>query len=192
MNQAHPRALVFPGRGEAVHDVRPLVTSQDVTGIDFDDRFAALGFAAQLAAVARLVAADGSSTTLLVGRSFGAWLLLHALLDRADAYPGTVLLLAPVLGAGSVGKTGFIPPRARTFWQRVEAGQATPASRMVLACGVTDTQAPIELARALARHWPIELHECELAHELPAWTSIEASTCVRSLLRTTRPSATTR
>jgi alpha-beta hydrolase superfamily lysophospholipase len=191
VNQANPRALVFPGRGETVHDLRPLVASQDITGIDFDDRFAALGFAAQLAAVERLLAADGSSTTLLVGRSFGAWLLLHALLDRSAAYPGTVLLIAPVLGAGSAGKTGFIPPRARTFWQRLEAGHPMPASKMVLACSTTDTQAPIDLARALARHWRIELHECDIGHDLPSWTAVETSRHVQSLLRTTQSEATT-
>ena len=183
VNQAMPRALVFPGRGETVAELRALVPSQDVRGIDFDERFAALGFAAQLAKVSACIARDGSSTTLLVGRSFGAWLLLHALLQREQPYPGTVLLLAPVLGQGSVGQAAFLPARTQTFWTRVQGGAAMPATRMVLMCGTEDRQAPLALAQRLATHWPVTLHEVALDHALPAWQQDDVPALTHAALR---------
>lgn len=142
------RALVVPGRGETVDDFLAWRAAFDeVGGIDFDDRFVRLGFGAQVAQVSTLVAKAHSENALLVGRSFGAWLLVHSLLGRSLRFDGSVVLLAPVLGYGGSGHAGFMAPRTRTFWSSVEAGRAMPASRVVLVAGSADTQCPIELAR---------------------------------------------
>jgi pimeloyl-ACP methyl ester carboxylesterase len=178
------RALFVPGRGEAVADFLAWRAAFDeVGGIDFDDRFARLGFGAQVAQAADLIARAHSYNTLLVGRSFGAWLVLHALLGRTDRFDGTVLLLAPVLGYGGSGNVGFIGPRARIFWKSVEAGRPMPASRVVLVAGLVDAQCPIELARRLARWWPIELHEWRVGHVLDAWTSADLARKVEAVAR---------
>jgi pimeloyl-ACP methyl ester carboxylesterase len=178
------RALIVPGRGEAVRDLRALLaTVVRFDGIAFDERFAHLGFAAQVARVSALIAGVPPDETLLVGRSFGAWLVLHALLGRAQGFDGTVLLVAPVLGYGTSGRGGFVAPRARTFWASVEAGRAMPAARVVIIAGTADEQCPVELARRLGTWWPIELHECAVQHGLDAWTSTDMAGRIEAALR---------
>jgi hypothetical protein len=155
-----------------VRDVRPLLPIVvKFDGIAFDQRFVELGFAAQVARVSALIAGVRPDETLLVGRSFGAWLVLHALLGCPHGFDGTVLLIAPVLGYGTSGRGGFVAPRARTFWANVEAGCSMPAARVVLVAGTADEQCPIEYPRRLGRWWPIELHECAVRHGIDAWTS---------------------
>jgi predicted esterase len=175
------RVLVVPGRDESVNDVRRWFESfDDVVGIDFDQQMAGLDFRAQVARVAHLLDGGSPDELLLAGRSFGAWILLHALLDRASPFAGTVLLLAPVLGYGGRGCAGFIAPRARPFWTSVRAGRSIPALRLILVAGRHDSQCPIELARELATCWPIELYECESDHTLGPWTSADVDRILRT------------
>ncbi|HJX51803.1 MAG TPA: hypothetical protein VJ801_03465 [Polyangia bacterium] len=177
------RALIVPGRGETVADFLAWRTVFDeVSGIDFDDRFARLEFGAQVAQVSALIAHAHSCNTLVVGRSFGAWLVLHALLGRTDRFDGTALLLAPVLGYGGSGHVGFMAPRARSFWRNVEDGCPMPASRVIFVVGLADVQCPTELARNLARRWPIEPHEWRIGHVLDAWTSTDVARKVEEVL----------
>jgi len=177
------RVRIVPGRGEAVSDLGVLfATCANVAGLDFDQRFAGLSFGAQVARVSALIE-EAEPQALLVGRSFGAWLMVHALLGRTTAFDGTVLLLAPVLGYGRSGQAGFMAPRARMFWNEVEAGRPMPASRMVLMAGQHDPQCPIELARRLASAWPIELHELLADHSLDAWNSTGMARRVAAALR---------
>lgn len=175
------RVLVVPGRDESVNDVwRWFESFDDVGGIDFEQQMAGLDFRAQVARVARLLDGCRPDEAILAGRSFGAWLLLHALLGRASPFAGTVLLLAPVLGYGGTGCSGFIAPRARPFWTDVRAGRSIPALRLILVAGRHDSQCPVELARELATWWPIELHECESDHTLGAWTSADVDRVLRT------------
>jgi len=166
--------LIVPGRDETVCDVRPWFAAfRDLEGIDFDRQFGGLAFGAQVARVAALIRGHDPAGTLLVGRSFGAWLLLHALLGQASAFEGAVLLWAPVLGYGGAGGAGFMAPRARTFWTEIGAGRPMPALRLILIAGHRDQQCPIKLARDLAKWWPIELHQYDAGHALDTWPLVD-------------------
>ncbi len=52
---------------------------------------------------------------LLIGRSFGAWVLLNALMETKCPYPGTVIFISSVLGHGGQPGFEFMAPRARSF-----------------------------------------------------------------------------
>ena len=180
-NRTSRRVLVVPGRDESVNDVRRWFESFDeVNGIDFYQAMARLDFRAQVARVTHLLDGVSPDEALLAGRSFGAWILLHSLLVRANPFAGTVLLFAPVLGCGGRGCAGFIAPRARPFWTDVRAGRSMPALRLILVVGRHDPQCPIELARELATWWPIELYECEADHTLGPWTSADVDRILRT------------
>lgn len=51
----------------------------------------------------------------LIGRSYGGYLIMHALIEfLPEVYPGKVLLFSPVLGASTiVNGHGVIPPRPK-------------------------------------------------------------------------------
>ena len=60
----------------------------------------------------------------VVAVSYGAYLFLHAQ-AQMPPYPGSVLLLSPVVGqfANEEIQLGFIPPRAKRLGQLVDAGE---------------------------------------------------------------------
>ncbi|MDG4597520.1 MAG: hypothetical protein P9F75_17850 [Candidatus Contendobacter sp.] len=112
---------LLPGRGNRLRDLGDLVTRLgfDVYGRELASSFARLGFADQI----RLIQHDLASTfwhpgAPLIGHSYGAYLLLHALADR-ESFPGRILLLAPVLGAATDLKRFYLsrPPRADKLMQ---------------------------------------------------------------------------
>lgn len=59
----------------------------------------------------------------LVGRSYGGYLMIHALIEfLPDVYPGKVLLFSPVLGASTVvNGGGVIPPRHKKILEFAKA-----------------------------------------------------------------------
>ena len=126
------RVYVVTGRGEAL-DGR-LGAAVNSVGARVEGRessaLATLRFSEQLATIRTdLRAAYWHTGALLVGHSYGAYLLLHTLADLT-AFPGGVLLLAPVLGMGrsADGLYASRPPRARRLLELAESsGFASPA-----------------------------------------------------------------
>jgi len=61
----------------------------------------------------------------LIGRSYGGYLMLHALIEfLPDVYPGKVLLFSPVLGQSTIVKGyGSRPPRAKKILEFSKAGK---------------------------------------------------------------------
>ena len=55
----------------------------------------------------------------LVANSYGAYLLLHTLIDIAP-YPGNIFMLSPILGAVQTQRFFFRPPRAKRLLQSFE------------------------------------------------------------------------
>jgi alpha-beta hydrolase superfamily lysophospholipase len=115
---------LIPGRaGRLTEGLGWLITNSGyaISGREIVSDFARLRFAEQLALIrSDLQPAFWHRDGVLVGSSYGAYLLLHTLADM-DAFPGRVLLFSPVLGA-AVAKNGF-------FGSRPPRGTAHPISR---------------------------------------------------------------
>ncbi|MBN2798348.1 MAG: hypothetical protein JXX28_04310 [Deltaproteobacteria bacterium] len=140
------RTLILSGRhGQA----GPLVAralalgATAAWGLDLDDAFLARPLAAQLGQIREALP---PSPSLLVGRSYGAYLLLLVLLDlppRGDH----VLLLGPVLGPSLSGPVKVLPPRSQRFLRAVDAGSFPAPARTVVVTGALDQSCPPALAR---------------------------------------------
>ncbi len=61
----------------------------------------------------------------LIGRSYGGYLMMHALMEfLPDVYPGKVLLLSPVLGTSTVvNGCGSRPPRSKKILEFSKSGK---------------------------------------------------------------------
>ncbi len=155
------RILAIPGRDETVHEAfgaLRLFEGRILRGLDWGSDLAGRPFATQVRVVSALLASETpDEDSLVLGRSFGAWLVLNALIERDRPYPGTVVLLASVLGYGAAGGLGFKAARARAFWSEVERRGEPPARRLVLVHADDDEQCPCEYAARLSSLWRVPL-----------------------------------
>ena len=113
MNNA---VYLLPGRGNRLSDLGDLVyrLGFDVYGRELAPPFSRLGFAEQIGLIQRdLTSTFWDAGACLIGHSYGAYLLLHALAELTP-FPGRILLFAPVLGAATNSKRFYLsrPPRA--------------------------------------------------------------------------------
>ncbi len=125
----HNAVYLLPGRGNRLRDLGDPITRLgfDVYGRELAPPFAKLGFAEQVSLIQRdLAAAFWHPGARLIGHSYGAYLLLHALADR-EPFPGRILLFAPVLGAALDSQHLYRsrPPRADQLLQ-LAANHAFP------------------------------------------------------------------
>lgn len=128
-----------------------------VAGLDWARDLAPLDMAGQVELVARNVMAHRHPRAIVAGRSFGAWLLLNALLEADQVFPGTVVCIASVLGYGQSGGLGMIAPRARKFWEAADRRTMSPARDLILIHAEDDEHCPIERARMLSAQWGARL-----------------------------------
>lgn len=117
----HNAVYLLPGRGNRLRDLGDPVTRLgfDVYGRELAPPFSRLGFADLIGLIQHdLASAFWDADALLIGHSYGAYLLLHALADM-EPFPGRILLLAPVLGAALDSKRLYLsrPPRADKLMQ---------------------------------------------------------------------------
>ena len=108
---------LIPGRGDAIDDNPGGIIRR--MGYPFQRReitpaFESLRFPDQLKVIkTELASGFWRHDALLIGRSYGAYLLLHSLSEMQD-FPGRLLLFSPVLGPARNrnGFYGSIPPRS--------------------------------------------------------------------------------
>ncbi len=159
------RIFYAPGRDETLADIKdaiPWAGKVDICTIDFLRPFSSLPFPEQSAEFRQLFINNfWSSEDLLIGRSFGAWILLNALMEADCVYPGTVILISSVLGFGGQPGIEFMAPRARSFWSRVDSGEPPPARRIALIHAIDDDQCPFEYAKKLCDIWGVVLFGLE-------------------------------
>jgi hypothetical protein len=67
----------------------------------------------------------------IVANSYGAYLLLHTLIDM-ETYPGNIFLLSPILGAAQTQKFFFRPPRAKRLLQVISRKSLSSAKKVEL------------------------------------------------------------
>jgi pimeloyl-ACP methyl ester carboxylesterase len=154
------RLYFMPGRGERLTEgLGRIIRSSGyaVSGREILSDFASLRFAEQLALIrSDLQPAFWHQDGVLVGHSYGAYLLLHTLADM-DAYPGKVLLFSPVLGA-AVAKGGFFgsrPPRAERLIKLAESCEFPAPRYLEIHTGAEDNGCDAAIAlhfASLVRH----------------------------------------
>jgi alpha-beta hydrolase superfamily lysophospholipase len=108
------------GLGEAISARGYRVAGRELIG-----EFKKLEFQAKIDFIANdLLENHWSEDANVIANSFGAYLFLHAQ-AQMDPYPGSVILLSPIVGKFSNSTTGigFIPPRAKKLAQLVSNGE---------------------------------------------------------------------
>lgn len=124
---------LIPGRGESLDEgIGQIIASMGFTVYcrKIISDFAGLGFSEQLALIrSDLKSVFWNEDAVLVGRSYGAYLLLHTLAEL-QPFPGKVLLFSPVLGAATSKdrRSGVLPPRSKLLLKLADS-RAFPAPR---------------------------------------------------------------
>lgn len=180
------QVFAVPGRGETVDEAFGAWNADvAVEGVDFGEAFVGLTFSAQVEVVAEEVRRGyWNERALVVGRSFGAWIVLHALMREETVYPGTVVLIASVFGYGRQGETRFMAPGASRFWTEAAARNGPPARTLAVLHGRRDTQCPFAYAEHLGALWNVEVRAFEAGHELGKETfRDEVAAAVREVWR---------
>jgi pimeloyl-ACP methyl ester carboxylesterase len=145
------RSVYFiPGRAEAFGDT--LGRSITELGCALDGRridacFARAAFADQLGVIRSDVATRWHDESVLIGRSYGAYLLLHVLADLPP-FPGRILLCSPILGpaVAADGKYGSRPPRAARLLALAAHGGFPPPRHLEIHTGANDNGCDPRLA----------------------------------------------
>lgn len=161
MNARRPKVFCAPGREERFAESLgrlPWKQSVEVGYIEIAGTFSEMGFSKRVDVIGHHVReVFWHESDLLLGRSFGAWILLNALMALDRRYPGTIILMSSVLGYGSYGGLHFIAPRASRFWEAAERVAHPPAEKLALLHAVDDEQCPYSQAQRLCEYWSIEL-----------------------------------
>jgi alpha-beta hydrolase superfamily lysophospholipase len=87
----------------------------------------------------------------VITNSYGGYLFLNAQLTMSP-YPGTVLMLSPILSGFDDEQTGrsFVPPYADRLMQRVRAREFPAPERLQIHTGSIDWQSPPDLVTEFA------------------------------------------
>jgi hypothetical protein len=143
------------GRNERADDAlgRAIAASgAGFAGREIGEAFTRLTFAEQLACVrGDLRPAFWHGGARLLGRSYGAYLLLHVLVDL-DPFPGRVCLCSPVLGPASArdGWFGSRPPRAGKLMEVAGTGRFPAPASIEIHTGADDPGCDPRLAARFA------------------------------------------
>lgn len=89
---------------------------------------------------------------LILAVSYGAYLLMQTLV-HLEPYPGSILILPPVLGGINNGEQMryFSPPRADKLQQHIENHQFPKPRQLEIHVGDSDWQSPFQLAQHFAQ-----------------------------------------
>lgn len=144
---------LIPGRGNTLHDIGQLLLSLDreVCGRELLPPFSGL-FSRQLHIIQQdLGSFFWHATARLIGHSYGAYLLLHAL-SELEPFPGRILLFSPVLGPTIDSQRLFIsrPPRADKLLTLAKTGSFPSPQYLEIHTGEEDKGCSPGLAQEFA------------------------------------------
>ena len=120
------KIYLIPGRGDKLNDLIGSSLAKmgfEVYGREILSDFAHLHFPQQLQIIKNdIKSLFWRENSNLIGDSYGAYLLLHALVELT-AFPGRILLLSPVLGEAIDKQNLFLsrPPRAKKLLQLAQS-----------------------------------------------------------------------
>jgi hypothetical protein len=155
------RIYFVPGRGENQNESLGKAigdTGYEVYGRSIVSSFERLRFSEQLKMIRSDIETDfWNHAAILIARSYGAYLLLHALADMSP-FPGRILLFSPVLGkATSVQEKRLfisIPPQAEKLHDLAKAGRFPAPKYMEIHTGAEDRGCDPVLAKEFASTIP--------------------------------------
>jgi pimeloyl-ACP methyl ester carboxylesterase len=147
--------FLVPGRWEGLDGVMGRIISSlgfAVKGRAITPEFLSLWFSEQL----NMVEADLRSGfwdvhAALVGHSYGAYILLHAL-AAMPSFPGRVLLISPVLGPGVTESKNYcvMPPRADRLLETARKGEFPNPGYLEIHTGAMDRGCDPPMAQEFA------------------------------------------
>ncbi len=127
------------------------------SGRDHGPAFESLEFEEKVASIRGDLRDFPDADCLLVGRSYGGYLLLHALVDQLP-HPGRVLLLSPVLGSVLVRTEGGVyasrPPRGEKLMRLARSGAFPAPGRLGVVLGDADPVCTVDMAREFTANVP--------------------------------------
>lgn len=137
------RLYLIPGRGEKLGDTLGQIIMKMGYVIkcrELLSSFERLFFPEQIELVrSDLQAFYWTFDAVLLGRSYGAYLLLHTLADM-DPFPGKVLLFSPVIGAAIARDRLYMsfPPRAKKLLMLADSDRFPTPGYMEIHTGAED------------------------------------------------------
>ena len=142
MDHDEPRLIYITGRtGDANQGLGAYLKELDPNriGLSVNNTFLNLDFVEQVSVVKKLITEFDGPTTAIIANSYGAYLVLHALIS-APVYQCKVLLLSPALG-GLMDKKAMVyarQPSTNKFEQTLNAGAITKPSHLEFHIGEHD------------------------------------------------------
>jgi len=149
------KVYFLPGRGDKLNEFigSSLVEMGiDVYGREILSDFARLHFPQQIEIIKNdLKTQFWHDESNLIGDSYGAYLLLHALVELAP-FPGRILLLSPVLGKAIDKKNLFMSssPRSKKLLQFAEQKKFPIPSYLEIHTGAKDNGCDFLLAKKIS------------------------------------------
>ena len=128
---------------------------QDYRGLSIDSDFLKQSFGEQVASVQSLLRDTKGSN--IIANSYGAYLLMHSLIDQ-PRFEGKVLLLSPVLGKAISNDSRSLsrPPRATQLILALENGLIPKPCHIEIHTGGLDYSCCPELATLFANRLPAD------------------------------------
>jgi hypothetical protein len=163
-----PSIIIFPGRNKPWRDgIGDFLYSKgyNPTGINLTQDFMQTKLSDQLKNISNLLFNSWKSNTILIGKSYGAYLLLHSLLDL-PSFPGRIVLFSPVLGKAFVEHHGqffcSIPPRSKKFLRIIQEKAFPNPAHLEVHTGSHDKGCDPRLAKEFSESIP-----CTSLHIIP-------------------------
>lgn len=139
----------LPGRGGRIHTGLGegiLELGYEIKGRETPDSFINLTFSQQLDLIIRDLQSDfWTQDAKVVAVSYGAYLLLHAM-SELEPYPGSILLISPILG-GVINKDTlrfYSPPRPNKVMELSNSKSFPIPGHIEIHVGDNDEQSPCE------------------------------------------------
>jgi predicted esterase len=149
------KIYLIPGRGDKLNDFignTLIEMGFEVYGREILSDFARLHFPQQLEIIKNdLKSQFWHQDAIIIGDSYGAYLLLQALVELAP-FPGCILLFSPVLGK-AIDKKNFIissPPRSKKLLQLAEQKKFPIPRYLEIHTGAKDNGCDPQLAKKIS------------------------------------------
>lgn len=113
------KVYLLPGRGNKLSDLGDIITHM---GYEFDGKTIATDPPSSFFEKLEIIKNDLAGHDKVIAHSYGAYLLLHSLLEM-DEFDGIILLISPLLGSVFLKTGGYKPPRNKKLLREISNGR---------------------------------------------------------------------